>query len=809
MKKIISSIALFFLMSIVMAQNVGINNTNPTSALDINGGLRLRPVTSLVSGSSITLSSGTGHHFINGTPTGNFTINFSPVPDEGKHAIISNTTSFTGNLFGLLIPPATTVELFYSNGGWKEIGSSQPINNTAWRLTGNTATDTALHFIGTADDKPLVFKIDNKRAGLLDKGENTSLGYLAMPSVNINAAENTGMGARSLNKLLTGTKNTAVGVAAAAALKSGDLNVAIGQFALATDSVGSESVAVGGYALGLNQNREGNTAVGSFSLFNNTNPDLGVISAIQGLHNTAVGYQSLFNNRSGSGAVAMGYKAAYSDRNAGGVVAIGRMALYNNDNREGNTAVGDSALFANGTGGAYPAGSGNTAVGTNALLNNTTGYANTAIGTRSLNKNITGTLNTAIGLSSLTNNISGDENTAIGHTSLFANESGDDNIAIGLRSLQSNISGNANVAIGVHALNLNTTQSYSVAVGDSALFWNGFSAFGTTEAEKNTAVGSKALFNNRVGAGNVGLGFNAGFNETGSNKLYIENTIANKDNALIYGDFAADSILLNAKTINRNSLHVRGNNAFEMGYGVAGKQTDAGKICYGCFGDPANWLGIVGGGTNALGNDRVIKLWSEGGLRIRGNAMPDFGSTYTLGNQAAAWRSATADSVRSNAYMLRNSAMHIVGATGELGFRLNSSNIAKINSGGIMPAADNDIYLGAPSLRFVAVYAVNGMIQTSDARLKTNITSSGYGLDEVMKMQPVQYNWKSNPNNDLQIGFLAQDIQKIIPEAVVEPANGDAMGMKYNELIPVLVKAIQEQQQKIEELEKMIKALQK
>lgn len=75
--------------------------------------------------------------------------------------------------------------------------------------------------------------------------------------------------------------------------------------------------------------------------------------------------------------------------------------------------------------------------------------------------------------------------------------------------------------------------------------------------------------------------------------------------------------------------------------------------------------------------------------------------------------------------------------------------------------------------------------------------------------EPVQYNWKNNPKNDLQIGFLAQDIQKLIPEAVVEPTNGDPMGMKYTELIPVLVKAIQEQQKKIEELEKMLKALQK
>jgi hypothetical protein len=44
-------------------------------------------------------------------------------------------------------------------------------------------------------------------------------------------------------------------------------------------------------------------------------------------------------------------------------------------------------------------------------------------------------------------------------------------------------------------------------------------------------------------------------------------------------------------------------------------------------------------------------------------------------------------------------------------------------------------------------------------------------------MNTVQYIWKTNPDKDLQIGFLAQDIQKIIPESVVVPQNGDSLGM--------------------------------
>lgn len=868
MKKVFATLTMVMFLSMLYAQNVGINNNDPKSALDINGGIRLRPVTTIVSGTSVVLNPNTGNHFLNGTPSGNFTISFSPAAEEGKHTIITNTTLFTGNLFGLLLPTATTVELFFSNGGWKQIGSSQPISNTAWALSGNSATDTSIHFIGTKDDVPLLFKINNKRAGLIDRGDNTAFGYLAMPVPIIDASENTAIGAKALQSLKIGTKNTAVGVSAASSLNAGDNNVAIGQFALTADTVGSESVAVGAYALGLNQNRAGNTAVGSFSLYNNTNTDLGVISATEGLQNTALGHSTLFNNRKGSGNVAIGYQAAYSSTRSTGMVAIGRAALYNFNGLRNSVAIGDSSMF--NTLGFGSGGNGNVAIGAKTLFANVNSTANTAIGDfalernlqegntaigfASLSDNINGAYNTATGFWSLPRNTNGTGNVAMGSRTLYENTTGSQNSAVGAFAAYNNTSGFSNVAIGNFALYSNTSASNLVAIGDSALYFNG------TGATSNTAVGSKSLYSNTTGSANTSLGINAlfshndgdentavgsgamylhttgsgnvaigrwalssnvggsnnvaigseaGADEKMSGKLYIENSPADKNNALIYGDFSADSLLLNSKTINKFSLNVRGSNALEMGYGTTGKQTDAGKICYGCFGDPAHWLGIVGGGTNNLGNDRVIKLWSEGGLRIKGNAMPDFGSTYTLGNQAAAWRSATTDSVRSNAYMLRNSAMHIVGAAGQLGFRLNSIDVAKINSAGIMPAQDNDIYLGGPTLRFVAVYAVNGMIQTSDARLKTNIAISPYGLKEVMKMQPVQYNWKNNPKNDLQIGFLAQDIQKLIPEAVVEPANGDPMGMKYTELIPVLVKAIQEQQKKIEELEKMVRSLQK
>lgn len=86
-----------------------------------------------------------------------------------------------------------------------------------------------------------------------------------------------------------------------------------------------------------------------------------------------------------------------------------------------------------------------------------------------------------------------------------------------------------------------------------------------------------------------------------------------------------------------------------------------------------------------------------------------------------------------------------------------------------------------------------------------------------MAMQPVSWEWKDESLPGVSLGFLAQDMEKIIPEVVVKPTEADhksakvakengretgtpAMGMKYADLIPVLTKAIQEQQTQIEAL---------
>lgn len=118
-----------------------------------------------------------------------------------------------------------------------------------------------------------------------------------------------------------------------------------------------------------------------------------------------------------------------------------------------------------------------------------------------------------------------------------------------------------------------------------------------------------------------------------------------------------------------------------------------------------------------------------------------------------------------------------------------------------IPMVDNSTDLGRSNARWRAVWASSGTIQTSDARLKKNIQNIRYGLDAVLKMRPVSYQWKVDSlSQAINLGFIAQEMAQLVPEAVI--VEGDTYGMKYADLIPVLTKAIQEQQTEIEALKK-------
>jgi hypothetical protein len=90
---------------------------------------------------------------------------------------------------------------------------------------------------------------------------------------------------------------------------------------------------------------------------------------------------------------------------------------------------------------------------------------------------------------------------------------------------------------------------------------------------------------------------------------------------------------------------------------------------------------------------------------------------------------------------------------------------------------------------------------TSDEKFKFNIKPLNYGLSTLLQLKPVNFQWIKGEENDL--GFIAQDVAEIIPEAVNTNWNSDLL-FRYESLIPILTKAIQEQQALIKALEQRI-----
>ncbi|PKP37130.1 MAG: hypothetical protein CVT98_06510 [Bacteroidetes bacterium HGW-Bacteroidetes-15] len=104
----------------------------------------------------------------------------------------------------------------------------------------------------------------------------------------------------------------------------------------------------------------------------------------------------------------------------------------------------------------------------------------------------------------------------------------------------------------------------------------------------------------------------------------------------------------------------------------------------------------------------------------------------------------------------------------------------------------------------------NAWITYSDRRVKSNINKLPYGLNEIMQLTPLSYfqhnssneekGFKVEDNGSKDIGLIAQDVYGIIPEVVVKPKDeeNDLWSMSYEKLVPVLIKAMQEQQEIIE-----------
>lgn len=202
------------------------------------------------------------------------------------------------------------------------------------------------------------------------------------------------------------------------------------------------------------------------------------------------------------GAYAGGYSTGSEN------LAAGYLAMRGSS---GNTTGSYNVVLGSQAGSNMTSASANVFIGQSSGLNTSTGGNNIGIGRASLNGNTTGTDNIVLGTYALRSTNTGSNNIALGSFSLKDNASGDSNIGIGQYALEKNTAGYGNIGLGSNALRL-TTGNNSIALG--------------VGAGRNT------------GSGGVFIGNAAGENETGDNKLYIDNS--NTTTPLIYGDFSSN-----------------------------------------------------------------------------------------------------------------------------------------------------------------------------------------------------------------------------------------------------------------------------
>jgi|UniRef100_UPI004048A5D0 trimeric autotransporter adhesin len=324
----------------------------------------------------------------------------------------------------------------------------------------------------------------------------------------------------------------------------------------------------------------------------------------------------------------------------------------------------------------------------------------------------------------------------------------DVNVAIGKNALSNTITGfqaNYITAVGFEALKNDTWGYFNTGIGSSALFTN-------TTGLANTAVGSNALYSNTTANYNTAVGTSAlRLNTTGESNTATGNSALENTTTGIF------NTAIGAGGLKSN---VTGSNNSAVGTGALS------------FSNTNNNTAM---GTNSLKNTTG---YSNTAL---GNAAGDINTT---GNENTA-----------------------IGATATFGAN-NLSNATAIGFGATA-SASNSVRLGNAS-----VTVIGGQVAwtaASDSRIKKNIVNSTYGLATVLKLRPVEYNLTSN---DLkQVGFIAQEVQKLVPEVVTgkegDLSKGEILGITYSNLVPVLTKAIQEQQKQIEDQNAKIAAQQK
>jgi hypothetical protein len=223
---------------------------------------------------------------------------------------------------------------------------------------------------------------------------------------------------------------------------------------------------------------------------------------------------------------------------------------------------------------------------------------------------------------------------------------------------------------------------------------------------------------------------------------------------------------------------------------------------YGSIGAGPYWSGLDSANTSSLLGTNLFVLRANNGLAFSGSSTAEHmritpGGSVGIGTNSPS--GARLDVEAGADFGVGDGVFGTaVNGVGVHGNSVNGVGVFGTSTSSYAGYFDSDIYVTGS-----VHYGV--LSQNSDARLKQGVANLGYGLPEVMQLRPVTYTWKEKPEQGVQLGLVGQEVERVVPELVTTAKDEQqTKGINYIGLVPVTIKAIQEQQAQIEGQQKTI-----